>query len=67
MAGADGLIDRARSMRPSVNISAANLKNNVITTEGNGHFYATNLRTVWPSTPVCSKFIPAEPSAQTMI
>lgn len=29
--------------------------------------YATDLRTVWPSTPVCSKFIPAEPSAQTII
>ena len=46
--GAVGFIERARSMRPSVNISAANLS------------------TVWPSTPVCSKFIPADPSAQMM-
>lgn len=32
-----------------------------------GERTTTNLRTVWPSTPVCSKFIPAEPSAHTMI
>lgn len=28
---------------------------------------ATCLNTVWPSTPVCSKLIPASPSASTMI
>ena len=33
MAGADGLIDRARSIRPSVNISAANLKKKVMSKE----------------------------------
>lgn len=47
--GADGLIDRARSLRLSVKMSDA------------------NRRTVWPSTPVYSKLIPAEPSAQTII
>ena len=36
-------------------------------TQGERTFHVTDLRTVWPSTPVCSKFIPAEPSAQTII
>ena len=43
------MIERARSIRPSVKMSAA------------------NRRTVCPSTPVCSKLMPAAPSAVMMI
>lgn len=60
-------MERARSIRPSVYMSAANLGYRHENGRGLLNRGGTCRRTVCPSTPVCSKLIPAEPSAQMMI